>query len=263
MKSEILIFEKRNLLMQRVCDQVVHGYSHYCSGTVSIERCQNLVKKFDLNYQVLADRNLRARRKRNNLGNAGILLYYNENIIQWWLTVTEPGTGSHSAHAIEKLHDTRSKDGRIEIDGYELVRLPKKNSEGTKFTWRMSSTKYQNWREYIIDTVRSGSVAAMHRMLYQLWSAPGFAGVRSQIGHLVALYKAEVRRAGRKDAPDPPRRLPYLRRLKTQGISLGQLMREIKTKDKSKTSPDSCDVLIVDTTTPAVKINAIDKNYSN
>jgi hypothetical protein len=230
MKSEILIFEKRNLLMQRVCDSVVHGYSLYCSGAVSIEGCQKLNSKFNLLYQIDADRNERARRKHAGLGNATLLLYYDNIVIHWWTMVTNPQSGEHLAHQRESLRNAMTKDGRIEIDGYELVRLPKKNSEGTKFTWRMSQITYQNWRQYVIDTVRSGSVTAMHRMLYQLWSVPGFAGIRSQVGHLVSLYRAEVRRSGKKAAPQPPKRLPYVRRMKTQGITLAQLSQRAKAK---------------------------------
>ena len=233
MKSEIVVFKSRNLVLQRLADHVVHGNSHYCAGTVPVNRCAKLIAKFDLYYNILADRNKRARRKRADLGNAAMLLLHNGEVIQWWLLVTKPSGGDHPAHHLEKLRDANDKLGRIEIDGYELVCLPKKGSEGTKFTWRMTARAYQNWRDYIIDTVRSGSVTAMHRMLYQLWSVPGFAGIRSQVGHLVALYRSEVKRASRKDAPLPPKRLPYIRRLKDHGVSLTLLMREINAQSRA------------------------------
>jgi hypothetical protein len=240
MKSEILIFKSRNLLLQRVSDQVVHGYSHYCSGTVSIERCQNLVRKFDLNYQVLADRNLRARRKSNDLGNASLLLYYDNAVIHWWMMVTDPQSGEHLAHHRESLLNAMTKEGRCQINGCELVKLPKKGAEGTKMTWRMTAKKYEDWRLFIIDSVRKASSNALHNMIYQLWSSPGFSGVRTQIGHLTAHYRAEVKRASRKDAPQTPKRLPYVRRMQTQGITLTQLVWE--TKAKNSQGSDACDV---------------------
>jgi hypothetical protein len=262
-KSDLFVYKSRNLLMQRIADHVVHGYPLYFTDTIPIERCAKLVRKFDLKYSILADRNMRARRKRNDLGNASMIPFHSDSVIFWWIMVTELNAGGHPAHSEEKLRDARDKNDRIKIDGYELVQLPKKHGIGTKYTWRMTPETYQSWRDSIIHAVRTASPNTLHNLLYRLWSCPGFSGVRSQVGHLVALYKAEVRRAGRKDAPNPPRRLQYLRRLKTQGVSLGQLMREIKANDKPKTTADSCDVLIVDTTTPAVKINAIDKNYSS
>lgn len=238
-RNELLVFKSRNLLMQRIADHVVHGYTHYCSGAISVEGCQKLATKFNLLYQVSADRNERARRKRANLGNAALLLYYDNNAVRWWMMVTDPQCGEHLAHHRENLCDAMSKKGRCQIDGYELVKLARKGAEGTKLTWRMSAATYQNWREYIIDTVRACSTTAMHRMLYQLWSVPGFSGIRSQVGHLVALYRAELRRSGKKDAPQPPKRLPYLRRLKTQGISLAQLSMLAKATDSN--GNNTCD----------------------
>jgi hypothetical protein len=239
-KCDLLVFKSRNLLMQRIADHVVHGYPLYFAGSVSVERCPKLVSKFDLKYNVLADRNLRARRKRNELGNAGMILFQNESAISWWVMVTEPESGEHPAHDEEDLRDARNKQDRIEIDGFELVRLPKKSGDGTKFTWRMNARKYQDWRLFIIDSVRKASSNALHNMIYQLWSSPGFSGVRTQIGHLTALYRSEVKRASRKDAPLPPKRLPYVRRMKTQGITLTQLVWEAKAKNSQ--GNDACNV---------------------
>ncbi len=239
--------------MQRLCDGVIQGYTHWVAGSVDIGRCQKLVKKFDLTYQVLADRNLRVNRKRAEIGNARLYLWHTNGTIRWWLLVTAPEKGEHAAHSIEKLKNALEKSGRIEIDGFELVRFPKKKggttkqkssetgakqnnstvkpkqknaSSETKWTWRMNESKYQNWRDSIIDTVRKGSSNNMHQMLYQLWSSPGFAGIRSQVGKLAALYRAEVQRSSRKDAPMPPKRLPYVRRLRDDGVSVAQLLKK-------------------------------------
>lgn len=225
MKSPI-VYTSRTILMQRLADAVNHGYTHWIAGSVSLNRSQKLVKKFDMTYQIFADRNLRARRKRTGLGNARLLLWKNDETIRWWLLVTAPANGEHPAHSIEKLRNALERNGRIVIDGFELVRLPKNGSENTKWTWRMTETKYQSWRDSIIFTVRKGAPNALHQMLYQLWSSPGFAGIRSQVGKLAALYRAEVQRSSRKDAPMPPKRLPYVRRLRDDGVSVAQLLKK-------------------------------------
>lgn len=49
-------------------------------------------------------------------------------------------------------------------------------------------------------------------------------GLTPQIGKIAALYRAEVNRSVIKDAPMPPKRLSYLRRLKQDGMSLAQLL---------------------------------------
>ncbi len=226
--ENILIFTSRTVAMQRMQDSLVHGYTHFTCGTIPIQRTPKLVTKFDINYQVFGDRNLRARRKRANLGNANLVMLRKDSMIQWWLFVTPPAGGDHAAHALEKLRDSTLRDERVQIDGFELVTLPKKGTEKTKLTWRMTQQKYQDWRMSIIDTIRKGSAHAMHNMSYQLWTSPGFSGIRSQIGHLAALYNAEVKRASRKNAPALPKCLPYVRRLPNQGITLLQLLAETK-----------------------------------
>lgn len=230
-----------------------------------------MVNKFTLNYHVSADRNARARRKRAGLGNANLILFLNNGVVLWWLLVTPQIAGDHAAHSIEKLRDATSKNGRIEIDGFELLSLPKKkapadkdkiNSEGkkqpknllspsqpklTKLTWRMTDHKNQAWRDSIIEGVRKSSSRSIEVLIYQLWSSPGFSGIRSQIGKLAALYRAEVKRAARKDAPALPKRLGYVRRLSNQGITVAQLTlqaRKIVNIPLNSTPPSAQDLPI-------------------
>lgn len=224
--------------MQCLADFVGYGYTQYCCGMVGIDRLSHLVAKFDLKFQVFVDRNVRTRRKREKLGNVQIVLWHTNGMVRWWLLVTPPEAGDHHIHQAEKLRNALDRSGRIEIDGFELVHLPKKenknfpkkeklkvtSSKSTRLTWRMNEQKYQDWRISIIDTVRSRSTSKMHHLLYRLWSSPGFGGIRSQIGKLAALYLAEVKRASAKDAPIPPKRLGYVRRLKHDGVTMLQLI---------------------------------------
>lgn len=219
-----IVFTARPVVMQRLMDLVSHGFTCWVSGSVPALRCKKLVAKFDLNYHTHADRNERARRKRAGLGNAQLVLWFHQDVIRWWLFATPPNIGEHAAHSQEKLRNALEPGGRIEIDGFELVHLHRKGQEKPSLTWRMTEHKYQGWRQSVIDTVRSRSHHSMHHMLYSLWSSPGFAGVRSQIGKIAALYRAEVKRSENKNAPMPPKRLAYVRRLKQDGLTLSQLL---------------------------------------
>lgn len=245
------ILTKRAVTMQRISDLVNHGFSHFSSGSVSALRCQKLVNKFDMNYQVFLDRNQRARRKRAGLGSAHLVLWLNNDQVNWWLLVTNPENGEHAAHSAEKLKNALYPTNKIQIDGFELVTLPKpanksnqnqaENKENikdnkkstahckktTRLTWRMNQHKYEDWRASIIDGVRRSNPTALHTLIYQLFSSPGFGGIRIQIGKLAALYKAEVKRAARKTAPELPKKLYYVRRLKHDGISLLQLIAQL------------------------------------
>lgn len=246
--------------MQRLMDAVLNGYSHYCQGAVSIDRCAKLVNKFELNYHVLADRNERARRKRTGLGNATLILWLHGNVVLWWLMVTPPGGGDHAAHTIETLRDANQLKGRIEIEDFELVRLPKKFKKqdakkkskvilgaqnNTRLTWRMTAHKYQSWRDSIIESVRHASVHSLDSLLYKLWSLPGFGGIRSQIGNISVLYRNEVKRASRKAAPSLPKNLGYVRRLSNQGITLAELAAQARMRSiRIHTNNQSTNVVV-------------------
>lgn len=156
--------------------------------------------------------------------------------------VTAPDLGDHAAHSIEdELRNANSPAGRIEIDGFELVRLPIKankkfakasksaaSKKTTRLTWRMNAFKYQAWRDTIRDEVRKKSPGSIELTIYRLYASPGFGEIRSQIGHLAKLYRAEVKRVSRKDAPALPKRLGYVRRLKNQSITLAELVAQHK-----------------------------------
>lgn len=232
MKEKLLIVRSRTVAMQQLLDAVGYGYTQFVHGVVAVERCAKLIARFSEYYQVDAGRNARARRKRTKFGNARLVMLLRDRQIYWWLLVTPERMGEHAAHSLEKLQDAMSKK-RIQLDGFELVRLPRnaqpkstarKFKQATRLTWRMSETKYADWRHSIIDSVRTEPAMRLHQLTFALWSSPGFGGVRSQIGKLAALYRAEVKRSGRRDAPELPKRLHYVRRMKITGQTLAQLV---------------------------------------
>ncbi len=213
-------------LMQRLMDAAICGYTDWICGSVKIERAQEVVKRFAIEYQMDIDRNARARRKRAGLGNARMILFDADMNIDWWLMVTPPENGKHPAHAAERLKNAFNRDGRIIVDGaYELIRLTKKGAKKPTLTWRMTQERYQEWRDLIIESVRHGSKSSAHQLLINLYTTPGFSGVRSQVGHLAALYRSEVIRSGRNGLPELPKRLRYVRRLRDSGITLSQFVR--------------------------------------
>lgn len=218
--------------MQMNGDAVRAGYTNWSSGVVSVERCPQFVKKMEVQFRTSADRNERARRKRAGLGNARLVLLLINGKVHWWLFVTSPKHGDHPAHKQEKLCDATSKNGRVLMLNFELVKLTRhghKNRMVTtksalRWTWRLIDDAYQGWRARIIDDVRNGTPNALDYLTYQLWALPGFSGIRSQIGHLAALYRAEVKRKNRDDAPPLPKKLYYVRRMRITGMTPAQLL---------------------------------------
>lgn len=237
-----LVFTKLELVLQRLCDSVQAGYSHVISGEVSPAKAGNLAAKFDITYQICADKNLRARRKRNGLGNARWVTYLKDDTVYWWLLVTHPDSGAHAAHSCEKLVDVTEANSRLKVGQFELVKLayskptkpPKPNykarTKATRYTWRMTPESYQNARDYVIEQIRSQNNHALIRLIYELYSHPGFGEIRSQVGKLVSLYQSEIKRAGISNAPKPLETLRYVRRLPDSGIRLSVLVERYKLK---------------------------------
>jgi hypothetical protein len=239
------VLTSRAVLMQRITDRVRHGFTHWCAGTTATYRVPALAEKMAANYGVDADRNERARTKRAGRGSAMLLLLSkNDDFIRWWLQVTPPHAGPHPAHIAERLVDATQPRTRIELDGYELLQLPIKSrisKETTvRWTWRMNPSKYEGWRDAVIDAVRNrASRGHVHDLLYGLFEgSPGFAGVRIQVGKLAALYRHEwARRRGNELLVPLPRRLGYVRRLATGGIRLHALVAQTKLQTKRSDTP--------------------------
>jgi hypothetical protein len=214
--------------MQSICDKIRLGNVCYSSGTTPLDKLDQAITVFNLDYQALADKNERAKRIRHGLGNAHLVLWYHDGIVHWWLFAKPESEGRHPIHAMENLRDALNKDQRIVIDGLELVRAPKVGTGSVKWTWRMTDEKYRECEQRIVQAVRSRSFNQMYNLLCQLWLYPGFSGVRKQIGYLVAAYKIEVKRASLKNAPKPPKRLYYLNRINHTGISVKQLLAQVR-----------------------------------
>ena len=71
---------------------------------------------------------------------------------------------------------------------------------------------------------------------YSLYHSPGFAGIRSQIGHLVKHWRGLWKRVKPKAEPFlAPRRLYYVSRLKDSGTRLSTLL---KRRDAARIAPN-------------------------
>ena len=237
-----LVFNKLELILQRLLDCVNHGYTHVVSGQVAPSKALRLASKFEINYQVFADKNLRSRRKRNGLGNAKWLCYIENDKLFSWLMVTPQEAGNHFAHSSEKLVDVTKAGNSLTFKEIELVELPyaklnkpkkdyyKERAKPSRLTWRLTGDSYQNMRSRIIDDVRSGDLYKLFSIIRYLYSLPGFGEIRRQVGKLVALYMAEVKRAGISNAPQPLKTLRYTRRLADHGIRMSVLAEAYKCK---------------------------------
>lgn len=209
----------RTSLMQGVGDRVRAGYHHFATGMVSADRVIAWVRKAVRYYAIDLDRNRRARAKQRGEGCAYLLMHeISPGQLLWVLLVT---AGDHPAHKLEQLRDALDPAQRLELFGYELVRMTKAGASHPVWTWRMSAETYEALRARVIDTVRRGDTRTVRQLIVSLYRSVGFYGVRSQVGRTVALLKAEWRRRrGGEPLPRLPKILPYVRRLRIESVPL-------------------------------------------
>lgn len=219
-----IIYTNRSIVMQRLQDAMRNGYTSHASGTTTIVKLKNTLAIFEHNYLAFTDKNTRARRKSCGLGNMVTVLWYVNGNVRWWLLSTPENQGKHPVHSAEKLKDALKPDERIKVGQFELVRLPKEGTDHSKLTWRITTEAFEDWQNSVADVVRSRSHDRMSRLLYELYSMPGFSGIRKQIGMLAKHYRAEIKRAALKNPPMPPSQLFYLRRIKHTGLSVTELL---------------------------------------
>ena len=168
--------------------------------------------------------------KRSGLDAARLMLYalprgteQHSAKLLWVLLVSD---GDHPAAALEKLHDARCAGERLRLCGYELVQLPRKNSGVPAWTWRMTAERHQWWRDQVVQAARKPWLHSDHELLRRLYRVPGFAGIRSQVGHIVALWRREWRRRRAKSEHFPVLpQLRYVQRLRDIGVMLSELVR--------------------------------------
>lgn len=227
-----LVFTGISVLFQRISDYVRNGSYRWTSGEVPLDRAFALVQKFCALYRVDANRGQQLRLKRSGIASAHLLMYARRPdagakpiTILWFLLISD---GEHPAALVEKLRDAHAPGERIRVNGYELLQLPRKGTGTPAWTWRMTTEKYQTWRDRVIECARKPALRAEHDIARRLYSVPGFAGIRSQVGFLVGLWRKEWkrRRAAADAFPPLPRQLRYVQRLKSTGVRLSQLTRD-------------------------------------
>ena len=221
--------------MQRHADYARRGYVHAVTGTVAADKALSLARKFDSIYGTNAGRREKQRAKVSGMARAVLIMYRlprcgtfdaevekeaDSRIVGFTLLLTE---GDHPAHHLERPILITSEHARLRIGQWELVRRTRRGRELPAWTWAMRRSVYQEWRERLLRSARGDMTQTPQALLVDLYRTPGFAGARSQVGHLVVWYRRCWRRYRSKGDPFP--RLPrlyYVQRLPNAGYILGR-----------------------------------------
>lgn len=213
-----MVLLSKAVFLQRIQEAVGQGYRYYASGTVTAHKALPLARKFAELYGIALDKNARYRRRARGLGNARLLMRLNESLgIDFFLLVT---AGDHAAHHLERLRDATKAP--IHYREFELVALTLKGRGKPGLTWRLDAQTVEAWQQRLQLHTAHYDRLELFRAWHSLYRVPGFAGVRRQVGLLVAYWRREWRKL-RGDDPCPvcyPHSEPQFRHI--PGIRRGE-----------------------------------------
>jgi hypothetical protein len=218
--------------MQRLCDAARRGYIYYFTGTVPVGKARLLRLKFQERYNVGEHRNVRARRRASGEAAAVMIMYEVPSAVDstdvrskahigWVVLLTE---GEHAAYwRGEDIRIATEDDQRITIGQFQMLRRvrPDATSSSPSWTWAFTKSAFQSWRERVVHSARGDRTDSPTRLLAELYQFGSFRGIRSDIGHIVSLYRREWKKRRRRGDtfPSPPR-LRYVQRLPNECVDL-------------------------------------------
>lgn len=223
-----IVYRYKTLLMQRLVDWTTRGYFSWTSGIVSADRANALAEKFDAQYFVARRRGERLYARKTERANATFVLadLDKSGQLHWWLLVT---AGTHPAYQLERLADSRERDGRIDLTGYEMLQLQNDRRNGGKirWTWRMTDETEAMWEASIRAVIRGRHPhEEVQQLIASLARMPGFHGIRGQADKMRRLLASEWQRAGLGKLDLPDRLLTYTRRLANENYLLSHWLQE-------------------------------------
>ena len=191
-------FKHKTDAMRKILLLVSQGHFRYVSGIVTAKKAKALHLKFSDRYRVDATTQQRYRAKKKGQANTHLILWSeNKEIYRWWILVS---AGEGLVCDLETLLDATNRKTRIELTGYEVVKMPRKDNLAA-WTWRMTQENFQAWQERLKASVRSKSSEAIRQAMFSLKATPGFAGSRRQAFLLLREAQGDWKRVQKGDFP--------------------------------------------------------------
>lgn len=203
--------------MQSLSAAVAKGRDRTVAGFVRYDRAEALAAKFEQRYGANAlPSAARAQRRAGLAGSSLVMLARPEQLdFAWWLLVG-PGVGPVTEQ--ERLQDARSREGRLRLGQFELVRMPARNGERTtQWTWRMPPRDFQEFQAHAAAVATHASARQAQQLIATTVTWPGWRGIAEQRRQIWAAMRSARSRAGRTDALEFPAFTPWPTRLTLQG----------------------------------------------
>ena len=203
--------------MQLLATAVAKGRDRAVAGFVPCGKAEALASKFEDRYGSNASPSAaRAQRRAETAGSSLFMLARPERIgFDWWLLV---GPGAGPAAEMEQLQDARSREGRLRLGKFELVRLPARNGERvTQWTWRLPLQDFHGFREHAVAIATHQSARQAQQLIATMAAWPGWRGIAEQRRQIWTAMRLARDRAQRTAALDFPDFTPWPTRLKLFG----------------------------------------------
>jgi hypothetical protein len=193
-------------------------------GVIPLAKAGFLAGKFEQRFQVERNKLEASRARKRGEHSARLLFWLPDDSDQvHWILLYCPGV------AIDDTEKWRQAIAdRIQLTGYELVRLTKPGADHPVWTWRYTRTRHDDLREAVVQAIRRRRDDELRQLIHTLWRSPGFAGVRVQVKKFKEIIKNEWKRSRKKgeEMPEIPAHLGYVRRLPDVGKRLLELQKQ-------------------------------------
>ncbi len=208
--------------MQSLSAAVAKGRDRTVAGFVRYDRAEALAAKFEQRYGANARPSAaRAQRRAGLAGSSLVMLARPEQLgFDWWLLVG-PGVGPVTEQ--EQLLDARSREGRLQLGQFELVRLPARNGERTtQWTWRVPLKEFHELQAHAAAIATHSSARQAQQLIANMVTWPGWRGIAEQRREIWRAMRSARTRAGRTEPLEFPTYTPWPTRLALhgRGISL-------------------------------------------
>ena len=205
-------------LMQEIPKLVGHGYYHWVSGTVPMEKLEGLAKKFSDRYGTGLTAQQRSRRRSAGEAICRVLALPKTDgkSVDWLLLATD---GSGPVNEREALFDLRKPDGFLIWNSDYVMKLstrPRKFGGGTRYTWWMRVELESELDSRASALAQQGDAYRLRQHLDLMRRRPLFSGIRSQVFKITRRAEASWKRhQGDRPWPGNQDRLPWIGRFRS------------------------------------------------
>ena len=189
-----MLITTRLSFLQSIQKSAMAGYYFYTTGTVSIEKLPNLIKKLSHKYRVNQTRQQAYRMRNRGEATAKLFCYADDEDGEKAFFVLMFTKGKTPATEQENLKDLRLRKERFEYSDYQLVKKPSETGK-QKFTFQLSPEASVYYQERIRQVVRRRNTSEINSLITHLNTMPGFSGIRIQKKKLRSILHGELKRA--------------------------------------------------------------------